>query len=126
MAAARLHPARALRARQRQISVFRADIEPQACVPARFRACGCGCVRGCRCVTGAGVLRCGVLRCRCRGGGPDQKKEHKKSVGRSPEQVLQNAQYSTEIDIWAIGCIFFKLLSGRTLFKGPLCRRACV
>ena len=60
--------------------------------------------------------------------GPDPgKKGHKKkSAGRSPEQVLQNAQYSTEIDIWAIGCIFFKLLSGRTLFKGPLCRRACV
>jgi cyclin-dependent kinase-like len=36
---------------------------------------------------------------------------------RAPE-LLVNAHYSEAIDIWAVGCIFVELLTGRPLFNG--------
>lgn len=37
---------------------------------------------------------------------------------RSPEICMGYKNYSIGVDIWALGCIFFELLSGYPLFKG--------
>ncbi|KAK9452338.1 kinase-like domain-containing protein [Limtongia smithiae] len=37
---------------------------------------------------------------------------------RAPELLLGDRTYSTEIDIWSIGCIFAELLTTRPLFEG--------
>lgn len=37
---------------------------------------------------------------------------------RAPELLVSHATYSTGIDIWAIGCIFVELLTGKALFNG--------
>jgi len=37
---------------------------------------------------------------------------------RAPEILLGAVEYSREIDIWALGCIFAEIFLGRTLFKG--------
>ena len=37
---------------------------------------------------------------------------------RAPELLLGSTDYSTQIDIWSLGCIFAELLTGEVLFKG--------
>lgn len=37
---------------------------------------------------------------------------------RAPEILLGSAEYSTPIDIWAIGCIFAEMITKRPLFEG--------
>ena len=37
---------------------------------------------------------------------------------RSPELLLQNAVYTTAIDIWALGCVISEMVSVRPLFAG--------
>lgn len=36
---------------------------------------------------------------------------------RAPEQLVR-AKYTHKIDIWAIGCIFVEMLTGKPLFPG--------
>ena len=36
---------------------------------------------------------------------------------RAPE-LLINARYDAKIDIWAVGCIFVEMLTGKALFNG--------
>ena len=36
---------------------------------------------------------------------------------RAPELILGYKHYSIEIDIWAAGCIFFEVLTGKPLFQ---------
>lgn len=37
---------------------------------------------------------------------------------RAPEILLGAKSYSTPVDIWSIGCIFFELVTGKVLFRG--------
>lgn len=37
---------------------------------------------------------------------------------RAPEILMGASRYSTPVDVWSIGCIFFELLSGKVLFRG--------
>ncbi|XP_037283903.2 cyclin-dependent kinase 1 [Rhipicephalus microplus] len=37
---------------------------------------------------------------------------------RAPEILMGASRYSTPVDVWSIGCIFFELLTGKTLFRG--------
>ncbi|XP_023034186.1 cyclin-dependent kinase 1 [Drosophila willistoni] len=37
---------------------------------------------------------------------------------RAPELLLGCPQYCCPVDIWSIGCIFFEMLTGRTVFPG--------
>ncbi|KAH6928378.1 hypothetical protein HPB50_014968 [Hyalomma asiaticum] len=37
---------------------------------------------------------------------------------RAPEILLGATSYSTPVDIWSIGCIFFELVTGKVLFRG--------
>jgi cyclin-dependent kinase len=37
---------------------------------------------------------------------------------RAPELLLGATQYSTEVDIWSIGCIFAEMITGMPLFPG--------
>src|ERR1700722_16600037 len=37
---------------------------------------------------------------------------------RAPDVLLGSTMYSTNIDIWSIGCIFAELVTGRPLFPG--------
>ncbi|CAF0758326.1 unnamed protein product [Didymodactylos carnosus] len=37
---------------------------------------------------------------------------------RPPDVLLGSTEYSTPIDIWAVGCIFFEMACGRPLFPG--------
>ena len=37
---------------------------------------------------------------------------------RAPECILTAGSYSSPVDIWAVGCILFELMSGRPLFPG--------
>lgn len=37
---------------------------------------------------------------------------------RPPDVLLGSTEYSTPIDIWAVGCIFYEMVSGRPLFPG--------
>lgn len=37
---------------------------------------------------------------------------------RAPDVLLGSTMYSTNIDLWSIGCIFAELVSGRPLFPG--------
>lgn len=37
---------------------------------------------------------------------------------RAPELLVTHANYGPEIDVWAIGCIFVELLTGKALFNG--------
>jgi len=37
---------------------------------------------------------------------------------RAPELLVSHTFYSTGIDIWAVGCIFVELLTGKALFNG--------
>jgi serine/threonine protein kinase len=36
---------------------------------------------------------------------------------RAPE-LLINAKYDSKIDVWAVGCIFVEMLTGKALFNG--------
>ncbi len=37
---------------------------------------------------------------------------------RPPDILLGSKTYSTQIDMWSVGCIFAEMVSGRPLFKG--------
>ncbi|KAI7808256.1 putative cyclin-dependent kinase 17-like [Triplophysa rosa] len=37
---------------------------------------------------------------------------------RPPDVLLGSTEYSTSIDIWGVGCIFYEMLTGRPLFSG--------
>ena len=37
---------------------------------------------------------------------------------RPPDVLLGSTEYSTPIDIWAVGCIFYEMACGRPLFAG--------
>lgn len=37
---------------------------------------------------------------------------------RPPDVLLGNIDYGTSIDMWGVGCIFFEMLAGHTLFTG--------
>ena len=37
---------------------------------------------------------------------------------RAPENLVTHPNYGPEIDVWAIGCIFVELLTGKGLFEG--------
>lgn len=37
---------------------------------------------------------------------------------RPPDVLLGSTEYSTQIDMWGVGCIFFEMASGRPLFPG--------
>jgi len=37
---------------------------------------------------------------------------------RPPDVLLGNIEYGTSIDMWGVGCIFFEMISGHTLFTG--------
>ena len=37
---------------------------------------------------------------------------------RAPELLISHPNYSFGVDIWAIGCIFVELVTGRALYMG--------
>ena len=37
---------------------------------------------------------------------------------RAPEQLLGNSNYSTKIDVWAVGCVIAELMLGKMIFPG--------
>lgn len=37
---------------------------------------------------------------------------------RAPELLLGAVQYTKSIDMWAIGCIFYEMLTRKIMFKG--------
>ncbi|XP_014259306.1 cyclin-dependent kinase 17-like isoform X2 [Cimex lectularius] len=37
---------------------------------------------------------------------------------RPPDVLMGSTEYSTQIDMWGVGCIFFEMASGRPLFPG--------
>lgn len=37
---------------------------------------------------------------------------------RAPELLVTHSSYNTGIDVWAVGCIFVELLTGKALFNG--------
>jgi len=37
---------------------------------------------------------------------------------RPPDVLLGNTQYSTQIDLWGVGCILYEMAAGKTLFPG--------
>ena len=37
---------------------------------------------------------------------------------RPPEILLGQKEYTTAVDIWSAGCIFYEMLTGKVLFKG--------
>jgi cyclin-dependent kinase-like len=37
---------------------------------------------------------------------------------RAPELLVGDTNYGKEVDVWAIGCIFVELITGRPLFAG--------
>ncbi|XP_036376071.1 cyclin-dependent kinase 17-like [Megalops cyprinoides] len=37
---------------------------------------------------------------------------------RPPDVLLGSSEYSTQIDMWGVGCIFYEMASGRPLFPG--------
>jgi cyclin-dependent kinase-like len=37
---------------------------------------------------------------------------------RAPELLVGDTQYGKAVDVWAIGCIFMELVTGRPLFPG--------
>ncbi|XP_051998950.1 cyclin-dependent kinase 16 [Xyrauchen texanus] len=37
---------------------------------------------------------------------------------RPPDVLLGSTEYSTSIDIWGVGCIFYEMITGRPLFPG--------
>lgn len=42
---------------------------------------------------------------------------------RPPDVLLGNTDYDHSIDMWGVGCIFFEMASGRTLFPGSSVRQ---
>jgi len=39
---------------------------------------------------------------------------------RAPELMLFRRQYTSDVDMWSIGCIFAEMLSRRAIFPGKL------
>lgn len=39
------------------------------------------------------------------------------SYYRAPEVIMQNKHYGYEVDVWALACTFFEMISGEALFK---------
>lgn len=37
---------------------------------------------------------------------------------RAPELLIEQVSYGSGIDVWAIGCIYVELLTGKPLFSG--------
>uniref|UniRef100_A0A3B3URD6 Cyclin dependent kinase 17 n=1 Tax=Poecilia latipinna TaxID=48699 RepID=A0A3B3URD6_9TELE len=37
---------------------------------------------------------------------------------RPPDVLLGSSEYSTQIDMWGVGCIFYEMAAGRPLFPG--------
>jgi serine/threonine protein kinase len=37
---------------------------------------------------------------------------------RAPEQLFGDVRYGTSVDIWAVGCLMYYLMAGKTLFQG--------
>lgn len=37
---------------------------------------------------------------------------------KPPEVMLRSGNYSTEVDIWSIGCVFFEMVASKVLFAG--------
>lgn len=37
---------------------------------------------------------------------------------RAPELLLGASEYSTPVDMWSVGCIFYEIVSKRPLFDG--------
>lgn len=37
---------------------------------------------------------------------------------KPPELLLGSTQYSTEVDIWGVGCVLFEMMTGKPLFPG--------
>lgn len=68
-----------------------------------------------------GVLKiCDFGFARLVGASPDQKFTDYVSTRwyRAPELLVGDANYDKTVDIWAIGCIFVELLTGRPVFTG--------
>jgi cyclin-dependent kinase-like len=68
-----------------------------------------------------GVLKiCDFGFARLTGNLPDQRFTDYVSTRwyRAPELLVGDANYNRPVDVWAIGCIFVELLTGRPLFTG--------
>lgn len=37
---------------------------------------------------------------------------------RAPELLIGKTEYGPEIDVWSLGCLFFEIFTGKTLFRG--------
>lgn len=37
---------------------------------------------------------------------------------RAPELIFGNSQYTTQIDVWAVGCVIAELMLGQPIFPG--------
>jgi cyclin-dependent kinase-like len=68
-----------------------------------------------------GVLKiCDFGFARLIGNSPDQRFTDYVSTRwyRAPELLVGDANYGGSVDVWAIGCIFVELLTGRPVFTG--------
>jgi cyclin-dependent kinase-like len=68
-----------------------------------------------------GVLKiCDFGFARLIGNSPDHKFTDYVSTRwyRAPELLVGDANYGKAVDVWAIGCIFVELLTGRPIFTG--------
>jgi serine/threonine protein kinase len=43
---------------------------------------------------------------------------HPKTIFSAIDVLLGSTEYSTPIDMWGVGCIFYEMSSGRPLFPG--------
>ncbi len=43
---------------------------------------------------------------------------------RPPDVLLGSTDYSTHIDMWGVGCIFYEMVCGKALFPGNICEYA--
>jgi serine/threonine protein kinase len=72
-------------------------------------------------VSNEGIIKIGDFGLACEFY-PNKKVEYDHRVGtrwyRSPELLYGARLYGPGIDIWAIGCIFFELFTGKVLFQG--------
>ena len=37
---------------------------------------------------------------------------------RAPELIFGNSNYSTQIDVWSVGCVMAELMLGQPIFPG--------
>ena len=40
---------------------------------------------------------------------------------RSPERLLGMSTFTTQLDVWALGCVFAEIILGKPLFYGTSC-----